>query len=48
MHESPAYIRHALPGEEVDLSALAESLFRQGYGVTHPEPELSRYVARTF
>ena len=35
-------------GEAAELSALAESLFRQSYGVTHPEPELSRYVARTF
>jgi ribosomal protein S18 acetylase RimI-like enzyme len=41
-------IRKALPGEANALAALAESLFRQSYGPTHPEPELSRYVARTF
>ena len=41
-------VRQALPGEEAKLSALAGALFRQGYGETHPEPELSRYVARTF
>ena len=44
---SPA-VRPALPGEEVDLAALAAALFRQGYGATHPEPELSRYVTRNF
>ena len=42
---SPA-VRRALPGEEVELAAVAAALFRQGYAVTHPEPELSRYVAR--
>jgi ribosomal protein S18 acetylase RimI-like enzyme len=41
-------VRRALPGEAAKLSALAAELFRQGYGETHPEPEHSRYVARTF
>ena len=41
-------IRRAIAGEESDLSSLAGELFRQGYGTTHPEPELSRYIARKF
>jgi tRNA (guanine37-N1)-methyltransferase len=41
-------VRTALIGEEAALSELAGELFRQGYGATHPEPELSRYIARTF
>jgi ribosomal protein S18 acetylase RimI-like enzyme len=41
-------VRRAVEGEESALSALAEKLFRQGYGATHPEPELSRYISRTF
>ena len=48
MQQISPEIRRALPGEERELASLAESLFRQGYGVTHPEPELSRYIARTF
>ncbi len=43
-----SFVRQALPGEAPELAALAAELFRQGYGETHPEPELSRYVARTF
>jgi ribosomal protein S18 acetylase RimI-like enzyme len=41
-------IRRAVAGEESTLSVLSGELFRQGYGATHPEPELSRYIARTF
>lgn len=48
MQGFPPVIRKALPGEAAELAALAEALFRQSYGPTHPEPELSRYVARTF
>jgi GNAT superfamily N-acetyltransferase len=41
-------IRRALPNEAAALSELARELFRQGYGASHPEPEHSRYAARTF
>ena len=41
-------IRAALPHEAPALAALGERLFREAYGPTHPEPELSRYVARTY
>jgi ribosomal protein S18 acetylase RimI-like enzyme len=47
MHVFPS-IRNALPGEAAALSELARELFRQGYGESHPEPEHSRYAARTF
>lgn len=30
------------------LSALSARLFSESYGPTHPEPELSRYLARSF
>ena len=30
------------------LSELAARLFTEAYGPTHPEPELSRYLARSF
>jgi len=30
------------------MSALAARLFTETYGPTHPEPELSRYLARSF
>ena len=29
------------------LAALGARLFTQAYGPTHPEPELSRYLARS-
>jgi len=46
--QNPSPIRRARPGEAAALSELAAELFRQGYLATHPEPEFSRYVARTF
>lgn len=48
MQQDSPLIRKALPGDATEISALAEALFRQSYGPTHPEPELSRYVTRTF
>jgi ribosomal protein S18 acetylase RimI-like enzyme len=46
--QSGSPIRRALSGEAAALSELGRELFRQGYLATHPEPEFSRYVARTF
>jgi ribosomal protein S18 acetylase RimI-like enzyme len=41
-------IRHCRPGDAEMLSALGARLFAESYGPTHPEPELSRYLARAF
>lgn len=41
-------IRRCLPEEGAALASLAARLFVQAYGPTHPEPELSRYLSRTF
>ena len=39
-------IRPCTPRDAAPISALAAKLFIQAYGPTHPEPELSRYLAR--
>src|SRR5207244_6080314 len=37
------------PGDDADaIASLAARLFAEAYGPTHPEPELSRYLARSF
>lgn len=41
-------IRACRPEESPTLSEFAKRLFVQAYGPTHPEPELSRYLARTY
>jgi diamine N-acetyltransferase len=44
----PWSIRIARSTDAARLSPLAATLFRQGYGPTHPEPTMSRYVADAF
>jgi tRNA (guanine37-N1)-methyltransferase len=41
-------IRPCTPIDADRVAALGARLFTQAYGPTHPEPELSRYLARTF
>src|SRR6266853_905731 len=41
-------IRRATVGDAEKMAALGARLFAQAYGETHPEPELSRYLARSF
>ncbi len=41
-------IRRCGAGDAPDLAALGARLFTETYGPTHPEPELSRYLARSF
>lgn len=41
-------IRQGDPADAPLLASLAARLFTQAYGATHPEPELSRYLARSF
>jgi diamine N-acetyltransferase len=41
-------IRHCTAADASTLSALSARLFTETYGPTHPEPELSRYLARSF
>lgn len=41
-------IRRANPDDAVAVAALGARLFTIAYGPTHPEPELSRYLARAF
>lgn len=46
---SPAFsIRPCLPVDAVALGALGARLFRQSYGASHPEPDLTPYLERTF
>jgi len=49
MQEQAAFtIRACGPEEAVRLGAIGARLFTQAYGPTHPEPELSAYLARSF
>ena len=51
MRLSPAVtwsVRAVAPSEASRLAILAATLFRQAYGVTHPEPMLSGYLADSF
>ena len=41
-------IRRCTIGDAATMSSLAARLFTETYGPTHPEPELSRYLARSF
>lgn len=41
-------IRRASVDDAEMVASLGARLFAQTYGPTHPEPELSRYLARTF
>ena len=41
-------IRRALTSDAPLLAELGARLFAESYGPTHPEPELSRYLARAF
>lgn len=41
-------IRRCTPTDAKMLAELAARLFTEAYGPTHPEPELSRYLARSF
>ena len=44
----PFAIRPCTPIDAAHVAELAARLFTQAYGPTHPEPELSRYLARSF
>ena len=41
-------IRRCTVDDAATMAALGARLFAQAYGETHPEPELSRYLARSF
>jgi ribosomal protein S18 acetylase RimI-like enzyme len=41
-------IRYATGADASRLASIGARLFTQAYGPTHPEPELSRYLARCF
>ena len=41
-------IRRCGPSDTPMLAELGARLFTEAYGPTHPEPELSRYLARSF
>jgi ribosomal protein S18 acetylase RimI-like enzyme len=41
-------IRRCVAADADELAALGARLFAETYGPTHPEPELSRYLARSF
>lgn len=41
-------IRRCSVGDAPALASLGARLFTETYGPTHPEPELSRYLARSF
>jgi ribosomal protein S18 acetylase RimI-like enzyme len=41
-------IRRCRGGDAIALANLGARLFAETYGPTHPEPELSRYLAREF
>jgi ribosomal protein S18 acetylase RimI-like enzyme len=41
-------IRRCAIGDAPALASLGARLFTETYGPTHPEPELSRYLARSF
>ncbi|HEX9248102.1 MAG TPA: hypothetical protein VF856_01310, partial [Gemmatimonadaceae bacterium] len=41
-------IRRCTLDDAERMASLGARLFAQAYGETHPEPELSRYLARSF
>jgi len=44
----PFTIRRCTIDDAPAMASLGARLFAQAYGETHPEPELSRYLARSF
>jgi ribosomal protein S18 acetylase RimI-like enzyme len=44
----PFTVRECRPDDAGVLAATAARLFAQAYAVTHPEPELGAYIARSF
>jgi ribosomal protein S18 acetylase RimI-like enzyme len=44
----PFSIRRCTVDDAATIASLGARLFAQSYGETHPEPELSRYLARSF
>jgi ribosomal protein S18 acetylase RimI-like enzyme len=44
----PYSIRRCTVDDAATMASLAARLFAETYGPTHPEPELSRYLARSF
>ena len=44
----PYSIRRCTVDDAATMASLAARLFMETYGPTHPEPELSRYLARSF
>ena len=44
----PYSIRRCTVDDAATMASLAARLFTETYGPTHPEPELSRYLARSF
>jgi ribosomal protein S18 acetylase RimI-like enzyme len=45
---NPFSIRRCTVDDAATMASLAARLFTETYGPTHPEPELSRYLARSF
>jgi ribosomal protein S18 acetylase RimI-like enzyme len=41
-------VRRCTTDDATTIASLGARLFSQAYGPTHPEPELSRYLARSF
>ena len=41
-------VRECTAADAARVAALGARLFREAYGPTHPEPELSRYLAREY
>jgi ribosomal protein S18 acetylase RimI-like enzyme len=41
-------LRRCTPDDAATIASLGARLFVQAYGPTHPEPELSRYLTRSF
>lgn len=46
--DKPLIIRRCNEEDAPTLASLGARLFTETYGPTHPEPELSRYLARSF
>jgi ribosomal protein S18 acetylase RimI-like enzyme len=46
--KTPPVIRRCIVIDAPILASLGARLFAETYGPTHPEPELSRYLARSF
>ena len=44
----PVTIRRCTVDDAATVASLGARLFTESYGPTHPEPELSRYLARSF